>query len=106
MYTGEIKDPGGDVIPNVGPKPLPRAPIAQLAVLRVDGDLYQSVMETMEYMYPKVSVGGYIILDDYGEHLPPAKRAVDDYRKAHGITTPIERIDYSGAFWRKENPTL
>ena len=85
---------------------LPRAPISQLAVLRVDGDLYQSVMETMEYMYPKVSVGGYVILDDYGEHLPPAKKAVDDYRKAHGITTPIERIDYSGAFWRKESSTL
>ena len=80
---------------------LPKAPIEHLAILRVDGDLYESVTETLEYMYPKVSAGGYIILDDYGDHLPPARKAVDDYRKAHGITTPIERIDYSGAFWRK-----
>lgn len=81
---------------------LPKAPIERLAVLRVDGDLYQSVTETLQFMYPKVSVGGYVILDDYGDHLPPAKQAVDDYRKAHGITEPIQRIDYSGAYWRRE----
>jgi O-methyltransferase len=82
---------------------LPKAPIERIAVLRVDGDLYESVTETLEYLYPKVSAGGYVILDDYGDHLPPAKRAVDDYRKARGIVTPIERVDYSGAFWRKED---
>jgi len=81
---------------------LPKAPIERIAVLRVDGDLYESVTQTLDYLYPKVSAGGYIILDDYGDHLPPARKAVDDYRAAHGITTPIERIDYSGAFWRKE----
>ena len=81
---------------------LPKAPIERISVLRVDGDLYESVTQTLQYMYPKVSVGGYIILDDYGDHLPAAKNAVDDYRKAHGIATPLERIDYSGAFWRKE----
>ena len=80
---------------------LPKAPIERLAVLRVDGDLYESVMQTLDYMYPKVSPGGYIILDDYGDHLPPAKKAVDDYRKAHDITEPIQRVDYSGAYWRK-----
>ena len=81
---------------------LPKAPIQQLAVLRVDGDLYESVTQTLDYMYPKVSVGGYIILDDY-YRLPPAKKAEDDYRKAHGITTPLMPIDGTGAFWRKEN---
>jgi O-methyltransferase len=81
---------------------LPMAPIERIAVLRVDGDLYESVTQTLQYLYPKVSVGGYIILDDYGDHLPPAKKAVDDYRAAHGITAQIDRIDYSGAFWRKE----
>lgn len=42
---------------------LPKAPIG-LAVLRVDGDLYESAMEALQYLYPKISVGGYIILDD------------------------------------------
>src|ERR1035438_669739 len=81
---------------------LPKAPIERLAVLRVDGDLYESVTQTLDYMYPKVSLGGYVILDDYLNHLVPAKKAVDDYRKAHGITAPIQCVDYSGAFWRKE----
>jgi len=78
---------------------LPKAPIERLAVLRVDGDLYESVKQTLDYMYPKVSPGGYILLDDYGDHLPPARKAVDDYRQAHGITEPIKRVDWSGAFW-------
>jgi O-methyltransferase len=80
---------------------LPKAPIERLAVLRVDGDLYESVTQTLNYMYPKLSPGGYVILDDYGDHLPPAKKAVDDYRSTHGITAPLKRIDYSGAFWQK-----
>jgi hypothetical protein len=33
------------------------------------------------------------------------RRAVDDYRREHGITEPIEKIDWSGARWRKERET-
>jgi O-methyltransferase len=81
---------------------LPDAPIESLSVLRVDCDLYESVMQSLEYLYPKVSVGGYVIIDDYGA-LPPAKRAVEDYRKSNGITEEIVRIDWTGVYWIKEH---
>jgi O-methyltransferase len=80
---------------------LPKAKIERLAILRVDCDLYDSVTQSLEYLYDKVSVGGYVIIDDYGA-LPPAKNAVDDYRKAHGINTELIRIDWTGVYWQKE----
>lgn len=45
---------------------LPTAPIARLAVLRLDGDFYESSLEALEALYPKLSPGGYAIVDDYG----------------------------------------
>lgn len=80
---------------------LPQAPIEQLAVLRVDCDLYDSITQSLDYLYDKVSVGGYVIIDDYGA-LPPAKKAVDDYRNSHGILEELKSIDWSGYFWQKQ----
>lgn len=79
---------------------LPTAPIEKLAVLRLDGDMYGSTMEAISALYPKLSVGGYLIVDDYGS-APGCRPAVDDYRKEHGITEPLEWIDDDGVFWRK-----
>jgi O-methyltransferase len=79
---------------------LPDAPIDRLAVLRLDGDMYESTMDALRALYPKLSVGGYIIIDDY-ECLSPCKQAVDDYRAEHGITEPIQYIDWTGAFWQR-----
>ena len=79
---------------------LPDAPIEQLALLRVDGDLYESTMDALRALYPKLSSGGYVIIDDYGS-LPPCKKAVADYRAEHGITGPIHRIDWTGVYWQK-----
>lgn len=76
------------------------APIEKLALLRLDGDMYQSTMETLEPLYPKLSPGGYVIVDDY--LLPPCQAAVNDFRQRHHITEPIEQIDGAGIFWRKE----
>lgn len=78
---------------------LPTAPIKRLAVLRIDGDMYESTMDALKNLYPKVSEGGYCIVDDYGA-LPNCMQAVEDYRIEHGITNPITRIDYSGIFWK------
>jgi hypothetical protein len=79
---------------------LPTAPIAKLAVLRADGDMYGSTMETLSNLYPKLSPGGYCIIDDYA--LPRCKRAVDDYRAAQNIQSPLVTIDWTGVFWRKD----
>jgi O-methyltransferase len=80
---------------------LPAAPIGRLAVARLDGDLYESTMDALTALYPRLSVGGYLIVDDYGM-VPACRAAVDEYRAAHGIGEPIEPIDHEGVFWRRE----
>jgi hypothetical protein len=79
---------------------LPVAPIDKLAVLRLDGDLYESTMDALVHLYPKLSVGGYVIIDDYGALLP-CRQAVHEYRDAHGITDQIVPIDWTGSYWRR-----
>ena len=80
---------------------LPSARVKQLAVLRLDGDLYESTMDALVHMYPKVSSGGYVIIDDYGD-ITACRQAVLDYRGRHGIAEEIMPIDWSGAFWQKQ----
>ena len=80
---------------------LPTAPIEQLAVIRLDGDMYESTIQAIENLYPKLSVGGFCIVDDYVLFPEQAQKAVHDYRDAHGITDEIHDIDGSGAYWRK-----
>ena len=79
---------------------LPSAPIESLAVLRLDGDLYESTMDALQALYPQLSPGGYLIVDDY-YCLESCRLAVDDYREQERIVEPIERIDWTGVFWRK-----
>jgi cephalosporin hydroxylase len=79
---------------------LPTAPVGELALLRLDGDLYESTMDSLEALYDRVVPGGYIIVDDYGD-FEPCRRAVHEFRDWRGITDPIEMIDWTGVFWRK-----
>ena len=78
---------------------LPNAPIEQLAVLRADGDLYESTMDILNNLYDKVALGGFVIIDDYYSW-ENCRRAVTDFRASRGIIAPIERIDWTGAYWR------
>jgi O-methyltransferase len=80
---------------------LPNAPIEQLALLRLDGDLYESTWQAIESLYPKLAPGGFCIVDDYGDLVAQCQRAIHDYRDAHGITEEIVDIDGIGAYWRK-----
>jgi hypothetical protein len=79
---------------------LPHAPIEKLAVLRLDGDMYGSTMEALVNLYPKLSKGGFCIIDDYA--LPGCKQAVDDFRTENGIYSEIKVVDWTGRYWRKE----
>lgn len=76
------------------------APVTQLAILRLDGDMYGSTWETLEALYPKVSPGGFVIVDDW-DH-PAARKAVEDYCDLHDIDEAIGVFDGSEAWWRKE----
>ena len=79
---------------------LPIAPIDKLSVLRLDGDLYESTMDGLNHLYPKLSPGGYCIVDDYGCYAQ-CKQAITDYRQKHNIEEPIIKVDFTGVFWRK-----
>jgi O-methyltransferase len=79
---------------------LPKASFEHLAVVRLDGDIYESTMDALNNLYSKLSVGGYLIVDDY-EAVPACKKAIHDYRSELGINDPIRTIDSSGVFWRK-----
>jgi O-methyltransferase len=78
---------------------LPNAPIARLAVLRLDGDMYEATMQALDALCAKVSPGGFVIIDDYHE-VPACRQAVDDFRTAHGLDHEILEIDGSGVYWR------
>ncbi len=76
------------------------APIDQLSVLRMDGDLYESTWDILVALYEKVNVGGFIIVDDYGA-LPQCKEAIHEFRNQNGISEPMIKIDYEAVYWRK-----
>jgi O-methyltransferase len=79
---------------------LPVAPIEELAVLRLDGDLYESTMQALESLYDKLSAGGYVIIDDYG-NVAGCRQAVHDFRAARALKDPIRPIDWAGVYWRR-----
>lgn len=81
---------------------LPTAKIQKLALLRIDGDMYESTIDVLYHLYPKLSTGGYCIIDDWGA-IPACKKAVDDFRRVYNIAEEIQIIDWTGIFWKKDN---
>jgi len=79
---------------------LPDAPVRELAVLRLDADLYESQLTALTYLYPKLSPGGFCIIDD--PHLAGCARAVREYREEHQITGPVKDAGPYAIWWRKE----
>ena len=70
------------------------------SVVRLDGDMYESTIDGLNNLYPRLAVGGYLIADDYS--IDACKAAIEDYRREHGITEPIQRVDWTGVYWRRE----
>jgi O-methyltransferase len=79
---------------------LPSAPPGPLAVARLDGDLYESTWDALTHLYPRLSAGGFLVVDDYGA-IAACRQAVHDYRARHGIREPLVPVDWSAVFWRK-----
>lgn len=80
---------------------LSMGPPNSIAVLRLDGDWYESTRLCLELLYPALSTGGFIIIDDYFCWRGCAL-AVDEFRDKHRIVEPVIRIDHDAAFWRKK----
>ena len=77
---------------------LPKAPINKLALLRLDGDMYHSTMDSLNNLYHKVSNGGYVIVDDMD--WPECARAINEFREKHSIKSELKFIDDVSAYWR------
>jgi hypothetical protein len=73
----------------------------RFAVVRLDSDSYDSVETSLEYLYPLVSQGGFIIIDDW--HLPGCRMAVMNYRSQLGIDDRVQEWD-GNAYWIKQQP--
>ncbi|GMG82863.1 TylF/MycF family methyltransferase [Paralimibaculum aggregatum] len=79
---------------------LPGAPIGRLALLRLDGDMYESTWDALAALYDRVSPGGAVIVDDFGA-VPACAEAVRDFLGERGETVEFTEIDWTGVWWRK-----
>jgi hypothetical protein len=82
-----VKGKVEDTIPSQAP--------AQISLLRLDTDWYESTYHELVHLYPRLSVGGVLIIDDYG-HWEGARRAVDQYLAERNLKLLLNRIDYTG----------
>ena len=81
---------------------LPGAPIERLAVMRLDGDYYESTRDALVHLYPRLTPGGFVIIDDFGEDTwTYCRKAVDEYRTEHRIDDPIIKVDSRCWYWRR-----
>jgi hypothetical protein len=74
--------------------------LGSIAVLRLDGDMYESTIDALTHLEPLVSPGGFVIVDDYNG-IDACRQAITDYRNAHGITAAIHPVDWTAVWWRK-----
>jgi O-methyltransferase len=71
---------------------IPETAPGQIALLRLDTDFYSSTKHELDHLYPRLSSGGILIIDDYGS-IPGARRAVDEYAAEHRIGWFMHRVD-------------
>ena len=98
----DLLDENVTFVPGFFEDSIPQAGINELAILRLDGDMYGSTMTVLQQLYHKLQVGGYLILDDW--LLKGARQALLDFRDDAGIQEELY-MDYSGVFWRKTQAT-
>ena len=93
---------GVELIEGFFDETLPGLSDRRWSVIRLDGDTYEATWVGLESLYPGLSAGGYLIVDDYGL-IPECRAAVEDYRREHAIGEPIEKVDWNGIRWRRED---
>jgi O-methyltransferase len=78
---------------------LPTLASERFALIRLDGDMYESTHDALCHLYPRLSFGGIAVVDDYA--ISGCRKAVHDYLNAHSLTAEINRVDASCIWWRK-----
>ena len=79
---------------------LPRLTTEKFAIIRLDGDMYESTMDALTNLYDRVPDGGFVIIDDYGG-LRNCARAVHDFLDRRNVTVELKKVDESCVWWRK-----
>jgi O-methyltransferase len=98
-------DGGVELVPGFFEETLAAFAGREWALVRLDADSYEATRYALDCLYPGLAVGGYLVVDDYGS-FEGCRRAVDEFRAAHGIAEPIEAIDHTGARWRRESEAV
>ena len=78
---------------------LPKLEATRFALIRLDGDLYESTMDALQALYPRLSRGGFVVVDDYA--MRSSRTAVHDYLEQLGEDVRFERIDDYSVWWQK-----
>jgi hypothetical protein len=81
---------------------LSSAPINKLSLMRLDGDFYESTRDSLRFLYDKLSIGGFVIIDDYGEDSwTYCRKAVDEFRTERRIEDPLISVDSKCSYWKR-----
>jgi len=80
--------------------PLARSQIGPIALLRVDGDWYESTLVVLEYLFDLVIPRGIVVIDDYGA-FEGCRRATDEFLARHAPHAYLHHIDYTGRYFIK-----
>jgi Macrocin-O-methyltransferase (TylF) len=81
---------------------LQHEPTGPLAVIRVDGNYYESTMDALTSLYDRLSAGGYVIVNDYGEDSwTYYRRATDEFRAQRGIEELMIWVDSKCYYWQR-----
>jgi len=84
---------------------MPTVKSEKIAVLRLDGDMYESTIDPLIHLYDRIPDGGWIIVDDY-HAVPASKIAVHDFLDSRKETPYMHEIDGSGVFFRKNEKSF
>jgi O-methyltransferase len=93
---------GVEFVPGFFNETMPRLRGRRWSLIRLDGDTYESTWLALECLYPDLSPGGYLIVDDF-QFVSECQKAVDDFRRHHGIAEPLQEVDWSCVRWRRES---
>jgi O-methyltransferase len=80
---------------------LPKLGGEKFALIRLDGDMYESTMDALTNLYDRLADRGFVIIDDYGG-LKNCRQAVHDFLDARALKPEIKKIDDTGVWWRKQ----
>jgi O-methyltransferase len=90
---------GTRLVPGLFEQTLPALSRRNWSLIRLDADTYAATLCALRSLYPGLTAGGYVVIDDYA--MADCARAVESFRAEHGIEAPLEQVDWTSARWRR-----